>query len=112
MPQPRQCRVHGVFSGRNRRRLFNLVAARVYRGLSQAQMARFVGCGQATYSGIECGRHLATPISRARISRVLDIDENWLFSSDSFTPPPRVADDVVRTTSVIDVRDVEVVRHG
>jgi transcriptional regulator with XRE-family HTH domain len=67
--------------------------ARKFAGLSQAQVASFLGLHRPAVTEIEAGRRRVTADEAGRLAEILDVDLAWLLgesSRESAEPDPRI----------------------
>lgn len=70
--------------------LSNMKAALAARRMHQVELAEAVGIGRSVLSAFIYGRAELSPQLRARIAEILQADPEWLFSSATHIPAPKI----------------------
>ena len=68
----------------------NLARIRKQLRLTQADVAKLVGCSPATIKAVEIGKLALSEGLASRISRVVGVDTDWLLRNDLNAPTPAV----------------------
>jgi transcriptional regulator with XRE-family HTH domain len=88
-----------IFLRRRTNMLSNMKAALAARRMHQVELAEAVGIGRSVLSAFIYGRAQLSPQLRARIAEVLKADPEWLFSSATHIPEPKIQSTPDRSAS-------------